>query len=89
LVVGYGVAEALRYLVIAAAVRSLGQRLAWGDIGLTLLVAATGGGLLWFGPRMWGGAGPWVRLVAEAGAVTVVWGIAFAALRRRGRMGLG
>jgi O-antigen/teichoic acid export membrane protein len=88
LIIGYGLAEALRYVIIAAAVRSLGQRLLLGDIGLTLLVVATAGGLIWLGPAVWGGAGPWVRLFAEAAAVTAVWGAAFAALHRRGRVGL-
>ena len=32
--IGYGLAEALRYVIIAAAVRSLGQRLLSGDISI-------------------------------------------------------
>jgi O-antigen/teichoic acid export membrane protein len=89
LVVGYGIAEVLRYIVIALAVRTLGQSLAWGDLGLTLLVAMTAGGLMLLGPTLWGHAGPWTRLVAEALAVTAVWGIIFLVLQRGGRVGLG
>ncbi|HEY1376700.1 MAG TPA: oligosaccharide flippase family protein, partial [Gemmataceae bacterium] len=56
LVIGYAAAEALRYAAIAAAVRSLGQRLVWGDMALTVLVAATAGGFVWAGPELWGAA---------------------------------
>lgn len=89
LVVGYATAEALRYVVIALAVRSLGQPLVWGDLGLTAVVAATAGGLLWAGPAAWGEAPAWVRLASQALAVTAVWAAVFGALYRRGRVGLG
>jgi O-antigen/teichoic acid export membrane protein len=83
LVVGYGVAEAVRYVVFAVALRSLGQRFVRIDLGLTLLVGATAGGSLWLGPLAWGGASPWVRLGLEALAVTAVWAAAYGALRGR------
>jgi O-antigen/teichoic acid export membrane protein len=89
LVVGYGIAEIVRYAVIAAAVRSLGQRLTATDVGLTLLVATTSAGLLWLGPRVWGGAPAPARLALESLAGTAVWAVAFGALYRRGRVGLG
>ena len=62
LVIGYATAEALRYVVIALAVRSLGHPLLWGDLGLTAVVAATAGGLLWLEPLVWGAAPPWVQV---------------------------
>jgi O-antigen/teichoic acid export membrane protein len=83
LVVGYGVAELIRYMVIAVAVRSLGQRLAVTDLGLTLLVAASSACILWIAP-MWGGASAWVRLAIEAAAVTALWAAAFWFLYCRG-----
>ena len=84
LVIGYGLAEVVRYVVIAVAVRSLGQRLAGADLGLTLLVAASSAGILWLGPPVWGGAAAWLRLAAEATAVSIVWAGVFVALRREG-----
>ncbi len=88
LVVGYGIAEVVRYLTIAAAVRSLGQPLAVDDLWLTLSIAAVATGITWLGSLIWGGAPPWARLVLEVLSVTAVWAPAFGVLWRRGRVGL-
>ena len=89
LVIGYGLAEVVRYVAIAVAVRSLGQPLAWDDLWLTVLIAVTAASVIELGPAIWGGAPPWARLVLEALAVTAVWAVAFGILWRRGRVGLG
>jgi O-antigen/teichoic acid export membrane protein len=88
LVIGYGAAEALRYVAIAWAVRSLGQRLTWTDAGLTALVATTAGTLVWLGPSLWSGLSPWVQLGIQILTVTAVWAAVFGVLYRRGRVGL-
>lgn len=89
LVAGFGVAEALRYFMIAVAVRSLGQSLAFDDIWLTLLTAGTAALWLLSGPAIWGQSRNWVQLIAETLAVTAVWASVYSALHRRGLVGLG
>jgi O-antigen/teichoic acid export membrane protein len=88
LVIGYGLAEVVRYVAIAMAVRSLGQPLALDDLWLTSLIAATAAGVIWLGPATWGGAPPWARLGLEALSVTCIWAAVLGTLWRRGRLGI-
>ena len=78
----------IRYAAIAAAVRSLGQPVAWDDFWLTGLIAVTVTGALLVGPAVWGGASAWMRLGAEATFVTAVWAVTLGLLYRRGLVGM-
>ncbi len=73
LIVGYTLAEALRYVVIAAAVARMGLPLIRDDLFLTLLLIGVSALVLGVGSLLWGGAAAPVRFVAETVTVTLIW----------------
>lgn len=76
--IGYAIAEALRYAVLAAALTRQGLPVVRLDVGLTVLVLGTALAAQWIGPQFEADSatafGRWApRFLAEGITVTVLW----------------
>jgi O-antigen/teichoic acid export membrane protein len=83
LVIGFAMAEVLRYGLIATAVAWFGLPLYRDDARLTVLVAVSAAVVLAAESQLWGGLSAWGRLACASVALLTIWGAAAGLAWRR------